>query len=95
MFRGKLFPFSVAPELPDAVICRGSPERGVGAMRGEEGLWFGRGGVAFSVDAVARTRGNRERFRRFFVALWGIACEQGPREVQLAGKVFLFHIMGL
>lgn len=51
----------MAPELPDAVICRGSPERGVGATRGEEGLWFGRGAVAFSVDTVARIQGGTEK----------------------------------
>lgn len=84
MFRGKLYPFSVAPELPDAVICRGSPERGVGAVRGEEGLWFGREAVGYS---SRDTMGNRERFGRFVVSVWGTACEQGPREgVQPVGK---------
>lgn len=33
------------------------------------------------------TRGNRERFGRFVVGVWGTACEQGHREeVQLGGK---------
>lgn len=33
------------------------------------------------------TRGNRERFGRFVVGVWGTACEQRPREeVQLGGK---------
>lgn len=46
-------PFSAAPELPDAVICRGSPERGAGATRGEEGSGrgeegSGRGAAGFS-----------------------------------------------
>lgn len=68
-------------ELPDAVICRGSPERGAGAAGGEEGLWFGRGGVDFSVDTGARIQGGTEEGLGGLLSVSGeLPVSKGPEK---------------
>jgi len=67
----------------------GGPQRGVREPHGErKDSCLGGKLLVLALSSGSRdTRGNRERFGRFVVSVWGTACEERPREeAQLDGK---------